>query len=326
MAPALVVSEDLTPLGPLGVNPGPGRLEEAVDYVLARARQLPVGAAATDRPVPAVLRTVAQALTGAGDEAAAALLHQLLGCGLAPALPDNRCEAEKWFLDDVGRLRKTGHLTHAYRRDNELLTPLIDLAALAVAFGCGLDAVAGSVTRRLPGGRSWHGALAVALLCYGCARGRQLPRTYNPQRAAKTAVEAYRLQRGMSDAARLVHHLLDDVVTGREAAVPRLVHRWQEPPGTLVQPRLPFGGAPAPEGTPALSAGETERTEKAVTRWAEKRFLPVREGPMLLLAPLGAPSSWPQLRDSLEELATLLPHPQLVSWCGVPCVSLKEAR
>ncbi|MFI1189411.1 hypothetical protein [Streptomyces californicus] len=180
-----------------------------------------------------------RAITGEDGPGATGRLHRLLS---APALPGNRCEAEKWFLDASGRLRKTGHLAHPYRRDNELLTPLLDLAALTVAFGSGLEAVAEALTRRLPGDQSWHAALAVALLCYGTARGQQLPRTYNPQRAAETAVEAYRLQRGMSEAAGLLQHVLNDTASGRESAVPRVLRRWAQPPGALVQPRLPFDG------------------------------------------------------------------------------------
>ncbi|MFD7323947.1 hypothetical protein ACFV9D_23050 [Streptomyces sp. NPDC059875] len=324
VAPALVISEDLAPTAPLGPEPAPHRLEAAVDYVLARARQLPVEPAGRGGPMPAVLRTVAQALTGADDPAAAARMHHLLSA-LPPALPDNRCEAEKWFLDGAGHLRKTGHLAHAYRRDNELLTPLLDLAALAVAFGSGLEAVAESLARRLPGRQSWHAALAVALLCYGTARGGQLPRTYNSQRAASTAVEAYRLQRGMTEAARLVQHVLNDSVADQELAGPRVVRRWTQPPGALVQPRLPFGGSPAPPTGPGTSGEETEMTLKAVAQWAEGRFHPVREEHMLLLAPLGAPSTWPQDRDALQELALLLPRPGLLAWCGVPVVSLSKA-
>ncbi|MGW6605324.1 phosphoribosyltransferase family protein [Streptomyces sp. NPDC055036] len=42
VSPALVISEDLSLTAPLGSKPASHRLEEAVDYVLARARQLPV--------------------------------------------------------------------------------------------------------------------------------------------------------------------------------------------------------------------------------------------------------------------------------------------
>ncbi|MFF8617947.1 hypothetical protein [Streptomyces sp. NPDC015350] len=318
VAPALVISDDLAPAAPLGPKPAPHRLEKAVDYVLARARQLPVEPAGRGAPMPAVLHTVARALTGADDPAPAARLHRLLSA-LPPALPDNRCEAEKWFLDDAGRLRKTGHLSHAYRRDNELLTPLLDLAALAVAFGSGLEAVAKELARRLPDGRSWHEALAVALLCYGTARGKQLPRTYNPQRAAEIAVEAYRLQRGMSEAAELAQHILNGT-----AAAPGVVHRWEQPPGELVQPRLPFGGTPAPEAGPGPAGEEPEMTLKAVARWADGKFHPVREQQVLLLAPAGAPSTWSRARHALEDLARLLPRPGLLGWCGVPVVSLGE--
>ncbi|MGW3463363.1 hypothetical protein ACWDE9_28905 [Streptomyces olivaceoviridis] len=275
VAPALVVSEDLTPAAPLGQKPAPHRLEEAVDYVLARARQLPVERAAPGGPMPAVLRTVTRALTGTQDAAAAARLHHLLSA-LAPSLPDHRCEAEKWCVDAAGRLRKTGHLAHAHRRDNELLTPLLDLAALAVAFGSGLEAVAYSISRRLPG-RSWYAVLAVALLCYGTTRSEQLPRTYNPQRAAETAVEAYRLQRGMSKAAELVQHLLSDTVADPQWTAPRVVHRWQEPPGTLMQPRLPFGGIAARPSGPAPTGEETQMALKAVERWAEGPIQLVRD-------------------------------------------------
>ncbi|MFF7415720.1 hypothetical protein [Streptomyces lydicus] len=64
---------------------------------------------------------------------------------------------------------------------------------------------------------------------------------------------------------------------------------------------------------------------KAVTQWTEGGFFhPVREGSMLLLAPLGAPSTWPRTGDALVELARLLPRPGLLGWCGVPVVSLSE--
>ncbi|MFB8310157.1 hypothetical protein ACFC5T_16530 [Streptomyces sp. NPDC055961] len=323
VAPSLVVTEDLVPTAALGPEPPPHLLEEAVDYVLARAGQLPVESARPGRPIPAVVRTVAQALTGADEEASAALLHRLLAV-LAPALPDNRCEAEKWFLDHGGRLRKTGHLAHPYRRDNELLTPLIDLAALAVAFGGGLDAVAQSLGRRLPG-QFWYAALAVALLCYGTARGGQLPRTYNAHRATETAVEAYRLQRGMSQAAAVVQHMLTDAGADHAVAAPGVVHRWAQQPGALVEPRLPFGGTPAAELEPGPTGEETELTLKAVTRWTEGGiFRPVREGNTLLLAPLGAPPVWPRAGEALVELDRLLPRPGLLGWCGVPVVALSE--
>ncbi|WP_228473961.1 phosphoribosyltransferase domain-containing protein, partial [Streptomyces calidiresistens] len=324
VAPALVISEDLTPAAPLGPKPSPHRLEEAVDYVLARARQLPVEPGGRGTPMPAVLGTVARAVLGEDNPGTAVRLRHLLSA-LPSALPDNRCEAEKWFLDGAGRLRKIGHLAHAYRRDNELLTPLLDLAALTVTFGSGLETVARALARRLPGGRSWHAALAAALLCHGTARGEQLPRTYNPQRAAETAVEAYRLQRGMSEAAGLLQHALNDTGAGREAAAPRVVHRWAQPPGALVQPRLPFGGTPAPETGPGPEDEEREMTLKAVARWAEGRFHPVRERQVLLLAPVDGPSAWSRVRPALEELAGALPRPDLLGWCGVPLVSLGKA-
>ncbi|MCL3998890.1 hypothetical protein [Streptomyces lavenduligriseus] len=324
VAPALVVSEDLFPTAPLGPAPAPHHLEEAIDYVLARDEQLPMEPPGHGAPIPAVLDQVAKAITGSPSPAVAARLHHLLSA-LAPALPDHRCEAEKWVLDAAGRLRKTGHLTHAYRRDNELFTPLIDLAALAVAFGSGLHAVAESLTRRLPGSRNWYAALAVALLCYGTARGTQLPRTYNPKRAAETALEAYRLQRGMCEAAGLVQQILADTVAGRTVDAPRVVHRWARPPGALVQPRLPFGGTPAPEAGPGLSGPGTQTALTAVERWAEGRFHPVREDKALLLTPLDAPPAWPQAQNALEELGRLLPRPGLLAWCGVPVVLLSEA-
>ncbi|MFE2914623.1 hypothetical protein ACFXI0_27770 [Kitasatospora indigofera] len=323
VAPALVVSEDLTPAAPLGPQPEPGRLEEAMEYVLARAGQLPVEPAGPGGPIPTVLLAVAQALTGRGGTTAAMLLHDLLSV-LPPALPDNRCEAEKWCLDHVGRLRKTGHLAHAYRRDNELLTPLIDLAALTVTLASTLDAVAESRARRLSDEQPWHAALAVALLCHGTARGEQLPRTYNAQRAAETAREAYRLQRAMSEAAVLLQHTLNDTAASPQLAAPPVVYRWARPPDVLVQPRLPFGGTAALQARPGPTGEETELTLKAVDQWAQDRFLPVREGDVLLLAPLGAPPDWPQARAQLQELPRLLPRPGLLAWCGVPVVSLGE--
>ncbi|MEU3046802.1 phosphoribosyltransferase family protein [Streptomyces sp. NPDC006984] len=325
VTPALVVSEHLTPAAPLDRRPPPERLQEAIDYVLARAGQLPVQPGGPAGAMPTVLQNVARALAGTDDTVAvpaAARLLQLLSA-LAPALPDHRCEAEKWLIDGAGRLRKTGHLAHPYRRDNELLTPLLDLAALSVAFGSPLDTVADRLARRIPGGRSWYAALAVALLCYGTARGAQLPRTYNPQRAAETAVEAYRLQTGMAQAAEAVQRVLADLF-GPQTAVPRVVHRWQEPPGALVQPRLPFGGTAARPSGPAPTAEETQMALKAVARWAEGRIQPVQEDGVLLLAPLQAPAGWPRDRAALEELARMLPRPELLAWCGVPIVVLGE--
>ncbi|MEU3553320.1 phosphoribosyltransferase [Streptomyces fragilis] len=322
---ALVLSEELRLGSPLGPDPEHHLLEEAVDYVLARAEQLPVETTART-PIPAVLHTLAQALhagTATDTAATAQRLHHLLAAH-APTLPDNRCEAEKWLIDDNGRLRKTGHLTHAYRRDNELLTPLIDLAALSVAFGRDLQDIAESVERRL-GGKAWHAALAVALLCYGMARGEQLPRTYNPERAAEAAVEAFRLQRGMGNAAVLLQKVLRYGETGPDSAAPRVVNRWQRPPDALVQPRLPFDGAPAAEEGTGLTAAESKKTESAVATWAGQRFLPVHRGDTLLLAPLGSPARWPEAETSLTELASLLPHPQQLFWCGVPAVRLQEA-
>ena len=165
----------------------------------------------------------------------------------------------------------------------------------------------------------------MALLCYGTARGEQLPRTYNPQRAVETAVEAYRLQNSMSEAAGLLQHVLNDTATGREVAVPRVVHQWEEPPGALVQPPLPFGGIPAPATALGLEGEEPKLTLKAVAQWAEDRFHLVREQGMLLLAPVGAASAWPQAASALEEIAGLLPRPEALAWCGVPVVSLGEA-
>ncbi|MFE7531255.1 hypothetical protein ACFU7Y_36935, partial [Kitasatospora sp. NPDC057542] len=305
---------------PHGPRPGPEQLEEAMDYVLDRARRLPVRPAEPGGPIPAVLLAVARALTGTDGTAAATVLHDLLSV-LPAALPDNRCEAEKWHLDNGGRLRKTGHLAHAYRRDNELLTPLIDLAALTVAFDSTLTAVADSLARRLPGEQPWAAALAAALLGYGTARGEQLPRTYNTQRACESAREAYRLQRGMSAAAILLQYTLATRAAGPQAAAP-VVHRWVRPPAALVQPRLPFGGTPAAEGEPGLTGAESALTLEAVERWARDRFHPVRESDVLLLAPLDPPSAWPRARAALEELPGLLPCPDLLAWCGVPVVSL----
>ncbi|MFJ6769380.1 hypothetical protein ACIQOV_00115 [Kitasatospora sp. NPDC091257] len=324
VTPALVVSEDLTPVTAPGPRPGAEQLDEAVDYVLTRAGRLPVQPAELDGPVPTVLLAVARALTGTTDGTRTArLLHDLLSV-LPAALPDNRCEPEKWHLDRDGRLRKTGHLAHAYRRDNELLTPLIDLAALTVAFGSTLDAVAAALARRLPGEQPWAAALAVALLGYGMARGEQIPRTYNAQRAIETAREAYRLQHGMSGAAALLQRTLDTRPSGPQA-VPTVVHRWERPPAALVQPRLPVGGTPA-EGEPGMIGEEPALTLEVVERWARGRFQPVREADVLLLAPLGGPEAWPRAHAALWELPDLLPRPGLLAWCGVPMVSLGEAR
>ncbi|MFI8459104.1 hypothetical protein [Kitasatospora sp. NPDC085464] len=320
VAPSLIVTEDVTPAAPLGPQPGSDRLEEAMDYAFSRAVQLPMRTADPAGPTPAILLAVAQALTGTDGIEVATVLNDLLAV-LPPALPDNRCEAEKWVLDAAGQLRKTGHLAHAYRRDNELLTPLIDLAALTITFGSTLDAMAHSLARRLSDEQPWREALAVALLCYGAARGEQLPRTYNAQRAAETAREAYRLQRGMTAAAALLQRTLTKPVAGPRAAEP-VVAWWAQPPAALVQPQLPFGGTPVPQAGPGPAREEQALMLKTVERWARNRFHPVREGDVLLLAPLDAPSAWPKARAALDELPGLLPHAGLLAWCGVPVVSL----
>lgn len=71
VAPALVVSENLPSAGPLGAKPGPEHLDQAVDYVLDRARQLPVHTAAAGGPVPAVARDTRHVTTGTAAHATA---------------------------------------------------------------------------------------------------------------------------------------------------------------------------------------------------------------------------------------------------------------
>ncbi|MFF7780001.1 hypothetical protein ACFZCG_36945 [Streptomyces tanashiensis] len=293
-------------------------LDDAVGYVLDRATELPVSAGPrAAAPVPQVLRDVAATLTSDNAGMAMPRLHQWV-MSLGASVPDNRCEAEKWLIDPDGRLRKTGHLTHAYRRDNELLTPLLDLAGLVIAFDTNLKAVAAAVDRCRPGAESSLPALATALLCYGIARGEQLPRTYNPERAAEAAKEAHRLQVTMTDAALVLQEALSIPVTGRRP----VLHRWAQPPAALVQPVLPFHGRPARE-TPPARADEVEDT---VATWANGRFEPIRADGVLLLAPVGPASAWRHAGVALGDLAARLPHPHMLAWCGVPLVQLREER
>ncbi|MEU8543132.1 hypothetical protein AB0C52_24645 [Streptomyces sp. NPDC048717] len=315
VAPAMVISEELD----AAARPAEGMelwLDEAVDYVLDRSARLPIAVTlGVPAPAPAALKRLASALTNGRPGTVLPRLQRWMA-SMGSSVPDGRCEAEKWFIDPAGRLRKTGHLTHAYRRDNELFTPLIDLAALTIAFGCDLKTVAAAVDRRLPGGASCLPALATALLCYGPARGEQLPRTYNPERAADTAREAYRLQSAMSEAALILQETLTLTPNG-----PRTVlRRWTGAPGALLQPVLPFGGRPAPRA-PRGGAGITE---DAIVQWAQGRFEVVRTSDALLLAPLGPAATWPDTAAALADLAVRLPHPDLLAWCGVPLLQMER--
>ncbi|MGW7304060.1 phosphoribosyltransferase family protein [Streptomyces sp. NPDC054835] len=315
IAPGMVLTEEL-PVGTPLTTSTDFWLDDAVAYVLDRAAQLPLDARLRAvAPVPAVLYEIAAALTTDDPAPIVSRLHGW-SLSLGSSVPDGRCEAEKWVISD-GRLRKTGHLAHTYRRDNELLSPLIDLAAVATAFGADLKTVATVVDRhqhRTPGCLP---ALATALLCYGTARAEQLPRTYNPQRAAATATEAYRLQSTMSDAVLLLQETLRIPVSAR----PPVLRRWAQPPGVLLRPLLPIRGRPAPTAPPIDPAAVTE----AVIVWTENRpFEAVPVDGALLLAPSGPAATWPHAAAELGNLAVQLPHPSLLAWCGAPLVQLRQ--
>ncbi|WP_331452048.1 phosphoribosyltransferase [Streptomyces sp. SS162] len=315
VAPAMVISEDLSTSVQLPPR-GDFWLDDAVGYALDRSVQLPVAMSLrAPAPIPSALKTVATALTSGNPGMVLPRLHRWV-MSMGSSVPDGRCEAEKWLIDAEGGLRKTGHLTHAYRRDNELLTPLVDLAAIIVAFGTDLKTVAAAVDQRLSDNESCLPALATATLCYGVARGEQLPRTYNPERAAATAREAHRLQRAMIDAALVLQEALHIPVSSRTP----VLRRWRRQPAALLQPMLPFRGRPAPKA-PRI---DTRNVEEAVTQWAEGRFEPVQADGALLLAPLGPASTWQHATAELGDLAARLPHPHLLAWCGVPLVQLEE--
>ncbi|MEU3077804.1 hypothetical protein [Streptomyces laurentii] len=315
VAPAMVITKELD----AAARPAEGMelwLDEAVDYVLERSVRLPMTKALrVPVPAPAALKRLATVFTGDHPVTVLPRLQQWMA-SMGSSVPDGRCEAEKWIIDAAGRLRKTGHLTHAYRRDNELFTPLIDLAALTIAFGCELKSVAAAVDRRRPGEASCLPALATALLCYGPARGDQLPRTYNLERAADTAREAYRLQSAMSEAALILQETLTLTPNGTRT----VLRRWAGAPGALLQPVLPFGGYPAPRAP----RGGNDISEDAIVQWAQGRFEVVRTGDALLLAPLGPSATWPDTAATLADLASRLPHPNLLAWCGVPLLQMER--
>ncbi|MDH6145858.1 MULTISPECIES: hypothetical protein [Kitasatospora] len=314
VAPSLIVTEIVhgTPLPDEGPD---GLADAAIDYALLRGERLPF-TLGPGRPAPEVLHKVARALTGAEHPDTIEQLSWHLAL-LPPSAPDNRCEAEKFLVDSSGTLRKTGHLTHAYRRDNELLSPLIDLAALGITFDLDLAELTGRMRHRHPG--EWGPALAAATLCYGIARGEQLPRTYNPQRAEQNAVAAYRLQRSMAEAATVLRTAIR--VEGLvEDQLPPVAHTWPAAPAALVQTVLPF--APTGIAEPSDLDLPPDQVARCVADWAGDRFALVRSGTDLLLAPRSLPARWAQAAEDLAELAGLLPDPRLLRWCGVPVVSL----
>lgn len=170
---------------------------------------------------------------------------------------------------------------------------------------------------RHPG--EWGPALAAATLCYGIARGEQLPRTYNPQRAEQNAVAAYRLQRSMAEAATVLRTAIR--VEGLvEDQLPPVAHTWPAAPAALVQTVLPF--APTGIAEPSDLDLPPDQVARCVADWAGDRFALVRSGTDLLLAPRSLPARWAQAAEDLAELAGLLPDPRLLRWCGVPVVSL----
>ncbi|MFI0220149.1 hypothetical protein [Streptomyces lydicus] len=316
LAPAMALTESVAVASRLGRDASRWS-DEALDYVLARAEQLPISRSPA-AAAPFAVRHVVQAVTSTASPQIAAYLYGCLVRALPAALPDNRLETEKWLIDAEGRLRKGGHLMHAYRRANELLTPGIDLAALGVTFDLGLEELARRLERRGVAQQPLRPALALALLCHAAARGEQIARTYTPERAVEIALEAHRLQRGMAEAAALVQSLIRP---GGDCKPPLVVRRWAQPPAELMQVRLPFGGEPA-EPVPTVSLAP-EEIEASVMAWVGERFRCVRADRKLLLAPLDAPARWPQAAAELPQLAALLPDPQLLAWCGVPVVALE---
>ncbi|CAM5503657.1 MULTISPECIES: hypothetical protein [Streptomyces] len=87
---------------------------------------------------------------------------------------------------------------------------------------------------------------------------------------ASTAITIGHLARSLEAQAGqpMPARVLSDTVADPWWTAPRVVHRWQEPPGTLVQPRLPFGGIAARPSGPAPTSEGPQMTLKAVERGA----------------------------------------------------------
>jgi len=180
-------------------------LSSRLTYVQRRARSTrSPGPCFPDEPDP-TLRVVADSLHGHGLKVAYDDIVDRLRCVFA-SLPDNRCQQDKWAVAD-DRLIKFGGLDHALRRDNQLMSSLIDLAALACSepheplerFAEGLDLVDHDVDPR----RRTE-ALQIAVLYYAVGRGIQLPRMYTAAHATTLAIEAIKTQHRVDEVLRAV--------------------------------------------------------------------------------------------------------------------------
>lgn len=179
----------------------PGNLQGAPDlssrltYVRRRAESTRYpGPCFPDQP-DATLRIVVGSLRGHGINVADADFVARLR-GVTGSLPDNRCQQDKWAVAD-DHLIKFGGLDHALRRENQLISYLIDLAAIACSepheplerFTEALDLGAHDSDAR-----ARTEALQIAILYYAVGRGTQLPRMFTSTEAATLAIEAIMTQ------------------------------------------------------------------------------------------------------------------------------------
>jgi hypothetical protein len=120
---------------------------------------------------------------------------------LSGSLPDNRCQQDKWAVAG-DHLIKFGGLDHALRRDNQLISYLIDVAAIACSepheplekFIEALD-----LDAHIADARVRAEALQIAILYYAAGRGTQLPRMYTPTQATTLAIEAIMTQQRVDE-------------------------------------------------------------------------------------------------------------------------------
>jgi hypothetical protein len=308
----------------------------AQEYVHCRARELPLPGAALRHPdSDGTLRHIAERLGPADAAAAAAWLAERLT--LLPAcIPDNRLEREKWYLDAAGQPTKTGHLSHAGRRDNQWFSPLLDLAAACVAFRRPLSALTAAIGRLSCATVSQTAsevtaieAAAASMLYYGAGRGRQLSRTFDPVHAAVHAREAWHLQRLLAEAAAMLGPDMPgrtDGWAGGQSAFDDLADQVPNVlVGAVVPQPVPLSLAPGARTSSgsAIHAAPSERRWREFAVEAERQlrghFTVEAAGPhRLLLIPSVPIARWGEASQAIADVMANAEPGIRCGWFGTP--------
>lgn len=189
---SIILTEFIPPTRPSGSAPP---LSARIEYVRHRATLTNDQRSSFPDQPDSTLQSVIDGLQAHGLAVHGEHLVRCLKAAAA-SLPDNRCQPDKWAVMD-GRVIKFGGLDHPLRRDNQLMSSVIDLATLA----CNqpdepLDTFADAVEITRKGGshRTQIEALQVAILYYAVARGKQIPRMYTAAQSTTLTMEAIRTQ------------------------------------------------------------------------------------------------------------------------------------